>query len=164
MGCRRCLLCRLCRGGFPGLLPGSGAVSALFPVVGLFLIVPPLVLRQEVLAGLVDAEWLVATLASLLKHRKTADRAVVRGRHVPAHKAAARAGLAGVIGVAVLGLALEQTLSALRAAAGHVLDDGLGVLTFGIARAGKELAKAPELSIFLHKSYFITLCHFVPLQ
>ena len=75
----------------------------------------------------------------------TALGAVILNRHVPGHEAAGSAGLAGVVSVAPLGLALEHSAAAFGAAAGHPLHQGLCVLAVREAGTGQEFAEAAHL-------------------
>ena len=63
----------------------------------------------------------------------------------PGHKATVGAPLTAIVGIATLGLTLEDGAAALGAAARHFLHDGLGILALGEAGTGQEFTETADL-------------------
>ena len=85
------------------------------------------------------------TAARFLEHGLTADRAIQLRRHIPGHKATLGALLAGIISIALFGLALEHTAAAFGAPARHPLHNGLRILTLRVTGAGQKPAEPARL-------------------
>ena len=99
----------------------------------------------------VDAEGLLEPPARLLEQGVAALGAGLLHRHVPSHEVAplglvlVGVVLAAVVGVSPLGGLFEDLAAALGALAGHLDDDGLGVVALRPAGAGQEAAEPAGL-------------------